>query len=227
MKRTAASLVMIVSLTCAVSAGQQERILNVRQAPYQPILEGKLISPVWRSATVFTKFHALQPTPGSPTTERTVGYMMYDNQFLYVGMRLDDKQPGAIRSDAKLPEDVAKDDWVAVCVDPTEDHRHAQYFLVNAANVRVNGTIDAHGSRTPATVKTWHSAATRGANGWCAEFAIPLDTIGIKLKDKAIMSFKFIRSIARTGEQQEGPSTAFGEKSPFDEFLKLRFFAKK
>ena len=61
------------------------------QAP--PVIDGVLDEEAWQLAAQVEDLHEIQPTEYAPASERTVVYLMYDSDALYIGARLYDQRP--------------------------------------------------------------------------------------------------------------------------------------
>ena len=80
------------------------------------------------------------PNDGAPITERTVVYVGYDRDNIYVAFECFDRHPEAIGAHVVgrdlLPND---DDSVAVQFDTFRDLKHAYGFQVNPLGVQTEG----------------------------------------------------------------------------------------
>src|SRR4051812_5918977 len=56
-------------------------------------LDGKLDEPAWRTAPVTDDFTQIDPEEGKPASQRTEVRVLYDDDALYVGVRLHDSGP--------------------------------------------------------------------------------------------------------------------------------------
>ena len=50
----------------------------------------------WQLATQLEDLHEIQPTEYAPASERTVVYLTYDSDAIYIGARLYDRDPSEI-----------------------------------------------------------------------------------------------------------------------------------
>src|SRR5438552_1947278 len=85
-------LLIILSKLCI---GQQE--------PYIPLkiedaitIDGKLDEPEWKQAVLENNFMQSDPTPGGDPTEKTDFRIMYNNEYMYVGVHAYDSFPSKI-----------------------------------------------------------------------------------------------------------------------------------
>ncbi|HJP86918.1 MAG TPA: hypothetical protein VJ852_13070, partial [Gemmatimonadaceae bacterium] len=56
-------------------------------------IDGKLDEPTWQSAVPSTDFTQSYPKVGAPPTDRTEVRVLYDDDALYVGVRMFDSRP--------------------------------------------------------------------------------------------------------------------------------------
>src|SRR5215813_7173034 len=61
-------------------------------------IDGDLSDEGWRGATKVTKWFEVTPGDNTEPAVRNVGYLTFDDRFLYVGFEFDDPDPGAIRA---------------------------------------------------------------------------------------------------------------------------------
>jgi hypothetical protein len=227
MKRFSLSVGSLLVCMVAANAGQLNKLIPIHLAPYAPNLTGSLTNPAWREASVFTDFHTVLPQLGKKPSGRTSVYLMYDNDNIYVGLRMDDKEPSLIKATAKTEKEVEKDDWVALCLDPSPDHQNAVYFQVSASGVQANGKFAPNGARTQTDPVAWKSVVRKGPGGWTAEMAIPFTSLALQGKWELEAGFKVARSIARTGEQDDGPGSYPSSGPEIAQYQRIKFVAQK
>src|SRR5438105_3928072 len=61
------------------------RIVNAVRIDEKITIDGVLKEPAWELATPATDFIRWRPSPGSPASEKTETYFLYDADNLYVG----------------------------------------------------------------------------------------------------------------------------------------------
>src|SRR5262245_12367174 len=73
------------------------KTLRVVKAATAPIIDGKLDDEVWKTAATIDELHQIRPGNGTPPTERTIVYVLYDKDALYVAARMwDSGAPGEV-----------------------------------------------------------------------------------------------------------------------------------
>lgn len=222
MKLTSSLLCSILFCSLSGAGAQTDKIVAIKRAEYAPKLAGTLVSPIWRDASVFTKFQTIAPTAGGKPTERMSVYLIYDNENLYAALRMYDKQPSTIRTDSTSPDQIEQGDWAALCFDTMSGEGAPIYFQISAGGVQANGTLSAGDKRVPGPLKQWSAVAKKYSGGWIAEVSIPFATLGIQ-KDEALMGFKAMRYLSRSSELSVGPGTLADPT----QMKQIRFTAKK
>src|SRR5207302_8835482 len=87
-------------------------------------LDGKLDEPAWRDAPVTDDFTQIDPEEGKPASQRTEVRVVYDDDTLYVGVRLHDAGHVTARLGRRdMP--LGDSDWFGVMLDSYHDHRTA------------------------------------------------------------------------------------------------------
>src|SRR5262245_15136918 len=72
------------------------KIVHVVRVETAPTIDGKLDEPIWQQADVISDFHQIRPGDGTPPSERTEVYLLYNEHALYIGARLYDSEPNRI-----------------------------------------------------------------------------------------------------------------------------------
>ena len=141
------------------------------------------------------------PNDGQPVSERTVVYIGYDADYLYVLFECFDREPQRIGSHLVgrdlLPND---DDTVSVHLDTFRDLKHAYGFQMNAAAVQTDGTYTEGSGWDLSWDAVWRSDARRTTRGYVALFSIPFRSVRFPATDAQQWGIFFFRAIARRNE---------------------------
>ena len=202
----AAVLVLFVGLL-----GAQEELIPPPVAPARlvwpvtftdkpPELDGRLNDACWAKAPAFTNFTQVLPVEGALPSEATEVRLLYNRDYLYVGVRCYDAQPGLIlakqmQHDANL----RSDDYFMVALDSFNRQREGYYFMVNPAGVRAEGLIENFSVANKSWDTLWHAHARVDEQGWTAELAIPFRSLGFDPQTNA-WGCNFERVIRRKQE---------------------------
>jgi hypothetical protein len=166
-----------------------------------PAIDGRLDEAVWQQADVITDFHQIRPGNGTPPSERTEVYLLYDDDALYIGARMYDSEPDRIAAPTvRHGQGLGRDDRLVVILDPFSTGRTGYRFETNSNGVRHDALYDNVTSFESEWTVIWDTAATIFDNGWIAEIEIPFKTLPF---DPTIdtWGFNFGRSIRRRGEE--------------------------
>jgi hypothetical protein len=141
------------------------------------VVDGVLNEEDWRRAPAASRFLQAEPLQGEAGSEPTEVRVLYDDVAVYVGVWLADANPDAIvttseRRDAFLGDQ----DSFQVVFDTFRDRQNGFVFGTNASGVQ----YDAQVRNQTVNVNwdgSWEVQTRRSADGWTAEFRIPLRTL--------------------------------------------------
>jgi len=102
MQSTAVVAIAGLALLGAAPADAQSSLagetIRISRAPGSILVDGDLSDEGWRNATRVEKWYEINPGDNVVPPVRSVGYLTYDDRFLYVGFEFDDPNPSAIRA---------------------------------------------------------------------------------------------------------------------------------
>ena len=140
-------------------------------------IDGRLDDAAWQAATPATGFRQLDPQEGAQASERTEARILIDEDALYVGMRMFDSDPAAIQTQLARRDEGIEGDLVEVYLDSYHDHLNAFLFRLSPAGARRDATVTLGGNQDGSWDAVWEGKATVDAEGWSAEFRIPLSQL--------------------------------------------------
>jgi len=165
-----------------------------------PVIDGVLDEPIWREAVLLEDLIQTLPKEGDPPTERTEIRMLYDRNFLYVGVRMYDSEPDKLIAKQMVHDtDMTSDDRINLSFDTFHDHRNAFYFQINPAGTRSDALIENNRTFRRDWNGIWYAEASVDAEGWSAEFAIPFQTVAFN-PGGGTWGFEAERQIRRKNE---------------------------
>ncbi len=191
----------------------------------QPVsLDGVLSEDLWQHAVAFARFVQRDPHEGEAPTERTVVYVLYDDEALYVGARLYDPHPDSIIARLARRDRSVTADMFGVYLDPYHDGRTGVYFAVNAAGTLYDGTLYNDDWDDDSWDGVWEAATHIGTDGWTVEMRIPYSQLRFRQRPSQIWGINFRRDIARRNESDflvYTPKNGSGFVSRFPELVGL------
>jgi hypothetical protein len=161
-------------------------------------LDGKLDETAWRAAPVTDDFTQIDPEEGKPASQRTEVRVLYDDDALYVGVRLHDTGHVNARLGRRdMP--LGDSDWFGLMLDSYHDHRTAFGFDVNPLGVRRDEikTINDDDNSWDAV---WDVATSIDSGGWTAEYRIPFSQLRFSRDSVQTWGVQFERVIGRRNE---------------------------
>lgn len=144
-----------------------------------PRIDGRLDDPAWALAVPATDFVQTTPDPGALATLPTSARVLYDDDAIYVAMRLTDPRPDSIVAPYPRRDDETTSDWAFVEVDSRFDHRTGFSFGVNPRGVEADGAWTDDVNYDGAWNGVWDAAAAIDSLGWVAEFRIPFSQLPV------------------------------------------------
>lgn len=139
-----------------------------------PEIDGSLSESIWSRASWSGSFIQRTPAENSVPSQQTRFSILYDNRYLYVGIRCLDSSPEQINSRMSRRDD-NDGDWVEVIFDSDRDMNSAFSFAVTAAGVKGDKVITQNGAGEDISWNPiWYVKTDMTTEGWSAEMKIPL-----------------------------------------------------
>ncbi|MEO7368911.1 MAG: DUF5916 domain-containing protein [Gemmatimonadaceae bacterium] len=165
-------------------------------------VDGQLNEPEWLSAPAATGFTQSEPHTGSPGTENTDVRVLYDDEQLYIGAYLHDREPDKLITN-DLKKDFAEDqqDDFEVILDTFHDRTNGYVFITNVDGAKADRQVANEGREVNASWDgIWSVKTTRVADGWTVEMEIPFKTLRFDFAASPSWGINFARRIRRKNE---------------------------
>jgi hypothetical protein len=124
-----------------------------------------------------TQFIQNTPTDGAPATEPTEVYMGRTTTTLYFVFLCFDQHPELIRTHLARRENILKDDYVSVNLDPFQDRQRGVEFQVNPNGVQADASWTETNGPDYSYDQVWDSDGHITHKGWMALIAIPFRSL--------------------------------------------------
>ena len=219
-----AGRVQAQSPTPAASANAAHRSVRAVRAEGRIRIDGSLDEPSWSRAPVGGDFMESYPNVGPHAPDRTEFRVLYDDNALYVGIRMFDPHPKLIAAQlARRDASGIYSDWVHLMIGTYFDHRTAYRFSVNPMGVKKDVLEYNDNSEDLNWDAVWDVATRIDSLGWTAEYRVPFSQLRFSTSEPAggrVWDFQIMRDIARRNERdswtpwtQQSPGfvSAFGE----------------
>jgi hypothetical protein len=181
-------------------------------------IDGRLDDAAWADAPVLAGFSQREPLTGQPASERTEVRILFDDDALYIGAWLHDRNAGAIvPGENRRDADLADADAFIVLLDTYLDRQNGFVFATTPAGIEHDGQVTREGQGSVAPGQrmqpgagggfnrnwdgSWQVATTRDAGGWYAEMRIPFATLRYGRGGAQVWGLNLARRIRRNNEE--------------------------
>jgi hypothetical protein len=165
-----------------------------------PAIDG-VLEDLWQRATPLTDFVQAEPLEGRPASERTEVRVLYDDLALYVGVTLHDSDPSRIvTTETRRDSTLDDQDSFQIVFDTFRDHQNGFVFGTNTVGVQYDAQVRNQGDPGTSWDGSWEVRTRRTADGWTAEFRIPLRTLRYGEPPQS-WGVNFMRNIQRHRER--------------------------
>ena len=199
-------LVWLFVSVCAGLAHAQTDLVAVRiEGAAAIVLDGSLDDEGWQRAVPTTSFVQRDPLEGASPTFNTEARVVYDDSAIYVGVRAFDGEPARIAGFLTRRDAESVSDWILIYIDSYHDKRTAYQFGVNPLGVKQDAYWYNDNNNDDSWDAVWDVTVKRDAEGWLAEFRIPLSQLRFSGKGDGQIGFAIRRDIARLNETATWP----------------------
>jgi hypothetical protein len=139
-------------------------------------LTGKLDDPLWKLGQPVNLSYEISPGENVRAPQITFATALYTNDYLYIGFRCYDSDPGVIRANMTDRDRIFQDDFVMAILDTYGDFQRGYEFAVNPFGIQAD-LMKTLNNEDESFDLVWHSAAARNDSGWTAELAIPFKSL--------------------------------------------------
>lgn len=194
-----AAVFLASAVTFAQTDSSTEKSVSIPRIEEAPVIDGALDEVLWEKAVVITDLHQVVPTEYSEPSQRTEFLLAYDDDYLYVGARMYETDPGLIEAKVlRQGEGLRVDDRIRVILDPFNDNRSGYQFQTNANSVRFDGIYK--GEQNDFNWDgIWLGASEVTDFGWVTEVAIPFKTLSFN--EDSDWGLNLVREVVRDNER--------------------------
>lgn len=199
-------LVVVLLFIAAITSAQQDALTRkvyttqLISNEKAPTIDGKLDDDIWNLVDWGTDFVENEPDENTAPSQTTRFKILYDEKYLYVGLRAFDDEPDKIikrlsRRDGFLG------DRLNVVFDSYHDLRTAFIFTVTAAGVKGDEIATNNGDNVDDSWNPiWYTKAHIDDKGWTAEMKIPFSQLRFGDDAEQVWGFNVARTIFRDNE---------------------------
>jgi hypothetical protein len=188
-------------LPLTVDAQERKQAHATRVANGSIRLDGALDEAAWSSARAIGDFVQREPVQGAPPTDPMDVRIVYDDEAIYVGARM--QSSGDVRAPLGRRDDNDQAEHVLVSLDTYLDRRTASTFGVTAAGVRLDlyASSDDLDSRDDGYSPVWGAEVSRDGASWAAEMRIPFSQLRFNERSPQVWGLNIERRVPARNEQ--------------------------
>jgi hypothetical protein len=153
-------------------------------------------------------FRQRTPTDGAAASQRTDGYVGYDNSNVYVVFLCHDDHPNLIRTQLTKRETADTDDTVTVIFDTYQDQRRGYVFGSNPIGIQQEGLYSEDSGVDLSWDTVWNTSGKRTDNGYMVIMSIPFRSLRFSHDDLQKWGIVLHRNIPRNNEDDYWPYIA-------------------
>jgi hypothetical protein len=178
------------------------RSFSIRRVSGPPIIEAEEVSSAWLAqATRLKGFTQSSPREGARATEKTVVYLGYDTENLYVVFYCYDSDPSQIRANYSPRDDIQADDYVGIILDTFSDGRRAYKFLTNPLGVQSDSLFTEEAGEDLSFDAIYETHAKITSFGYLAIMTIPFRSLRFAKQSPQTWGINLVRTIRHKDEE--------------------------
>ena len=181
------------------------RAVQATRATRAPAIDGRSDDGIWQSAPKVSEFRQFQPNIDVDPTMKTEFQVAYDARNLYVFVRMFDAHPDSIMHALSRRDVRGTSDQVKLLIDSYNDKRTGFELAVNPDGVKRDYAISNDGDEDDSWNGIWDVATRVDAEGWTAEFRVPLSQLRYDANGSHTFGFGIWRDIERRAERVAWP----------------------
>src|SRR5262245_4910643 len=197
----AAVLTPHVILAQSALSGQTIQITKVNG---HITIDGDLSDEGWRDATRVDKWYETQPGDNTEPKVKNVGYLTYDDRFLYAAFEFEDPDPSAIRAPFAERDNIGNgfNDYGGVLLDARATGSVGILYVATPRNIQYDSIIDDASNEDSSPDFFWDSATKISDHGWTLEMRIPFSSIRYRNADPQTWHIMLYRNYPRDRHYQ-------------------------
>ena len=165
-----------------------------------PEIDGWLNDDAWEAAEWGGDFQMFEPYDDRPPTQETRFKVIFDKEYIYVGMRAFDTAPDSIVSRLTRRDDI-DGDMMAFQFDSYHDLQTAFTFIASAAGSRADFYMSSDGDNEDETWDAiWWVKTQVDDQGWTLEAKVPFSQLRFDRSSGGVWGFQVAREIYRNNE---------------------------
>ena len=172
--------------------------IHITRAAGPITVDGDLSDPGWKGAVRLETWYETNPGDNVPPKVKNVGYLTYDDRFLYAAFEFSDPDPSKIRAPYADRDNIGGSlDYGGIIVNPRNDGRTGLLLLANPRGVQYDAVSDDFSGEDSSPDFYWDSAAKITKDGWVLEMRVPFSSLRYPKGDPQTWAIMLYRNYPR------------------------------
>src|SRR5262252_1286160 len=173
--------------------------IRITKATGHITIDGDLSDEAWQHATKIEKWYETQPGDNTEPKVKNVGYLTFDDRFLYAAFEFEDPNPKSMRAPFADRDNIGNgfDDYAGILLDARNTGSTGVLFVVTPRNIQYDSIIDDSSNEDSSPDFFWDSATKITEHGWTLEMRIPFSSIRYRAGDPQIWHIMLYRNYPR------------------------------
>jgi hypothetical protein len=162
-------------------------------------IDGDLSEEAWRRAERVDRWYETNPGDNTEPAVRSVGYLAYDDRFLYAAFDFDDPSPSSIRAPLSDRDNVSGNatDYAGLILDTRNDGHSGVLLLATPRGVQYDADTDDASGEDSAPDYFWDASARITDRGWTLEIRVPFSSLRYRSADPQTWGILLYRNYPR------------------------------
>jgi hypothetical protein len=152
--------------------------MAIQRAAGSITIDGDLSDEGWKGITPITTWFETRVGDNVEPQVKNVGYLAYDDRYLYAAFRFDDPDPKQIRAPIGDHDQLnGSTDYGGIIVASNDDGKSAIEFLANASGLMYDAVNDDATGEDSSPDFYWEAAGKITSTGWNLEIRVPFSSL--------------------------------------------------
>ncbi len=167
-------------------------------------IDGDLSDEGWQHATRIDRWYETQPSDNTEPKVKNVGYLTFDDHFLYAAFEFEDPSPASIRAPFADRDNIGNgyNDYGGILLDARGTGTTGALYVVTPRNIQYDSIIDDFSGEDSSPDFFWDSATKVTDHGWTLEMRIPFSSIRYRNVDPQTWHIMLYRNYPRNYHYQ-------------------------
>jgi hypothetical protein len=152
--------------------------LSITRVTAPITIDGDLSDAGWKGVTPVTQWYETRVGDSVEPQVKNVGYLAYDDHYLYAAFNFEDPNPKLIRAPLGDHDQISgTTDYAGIIVDSRNDGKTAQMFLANLNGLEYDAISSDVTGEDNSPDYFWDTAGKVTATGWTLEIRVPFSSL--------------------------------------------------